>query len=465
MNGDESFDREVRATLEGLAREPAPERLVASVAAIPETEPAAEPLLVRVRHSGRGVVSGFAALAAVLALAVAAILLRPGSVPPVGESPSAAVVPSASAPSSETPSTASPVAQVSPTPTATPTVKPTPTHVAAGAPVPAGFRPMSVTFISSSKGWVLGSAPCATGRCPAIARTVDGGKTWTSIDAPDTTIGSEPSVDVSGTGVVGLRFANTLDGWAFGPELWSTHDGGTTWTRIQIAPGASVLALGSGNGSTHTVVYENAQDYHIVSSPIGSDNWTTSAVTIPVGGGPVPEIQLVLSGSAGWVLENDRTVVGGARLVGGTWRTWQPACSDVVGPAFIDASGPSDLAAACDVGQWSTPQGEHLYVSRDAGVTFTETGVPTPLDTASGLATPGRSTILIAGLDKNGTAMVGSFDGGHTWARVFTSATVSLNDLGFTTAAQGVVVSTAANGSSHLFMTHDGGRTWAAVTF
>jgi len=136
-----------------------------------------------------------------------------------------------------------------------------------------------------------------------------------------------------------------------------------------------------------------------------------------------------------------------------------------VGPAFIDASGPSDLAAACDVGQMSTPQGEHLYVSRDAGVTFTETGVPTPLDAASGLATPGRSTIVVAGDDAHGAALVGSFDGGHSWATVFAGGAGSLSDLGFTTTTQGVAVSTPASGSSRLLMTRDGGRTWTPVAF
>ncbi|HEX7471505.1 MAG TPA: hypothetical protein VF323_00350 [Candidatus Limnocylindrales bacterium] len=322
-----------------------------------------------------------------------------------------------------------------------------------------------MTFISAAKGWVLGSAPCATGRCPAIARTLDGGKTWTAVNAPGTTIGAEPSVDVSGTGIVGLRFANARDGWAFGPELWSTHDGGASWTRLDVLSHAPVVALESANGSTHAVAFDGAQGYRIASSLIGTDSWTTSPVSIAVGAGPVPVIQLVLSGASGWVLENDRVVTGGARLVGGAWRTWQPVCSDVVGPAFIDASAPSDLVAVCDVGAWSNALGEHLYVSRDAGVTFKETGVATPFDMASGVATPSRSTVVVAGFDTKGAAMVGSFDGGHTWAKVFSSATVSLSGLGFTTTTQGVVVATAANGASQLLMTHDGGRTWSAVTF
>ena len=34
-------------------------------------------------------------------------------------------------------------------------------------------------------------------------------------------------------GVSQLRFLDTHDGWAFGPQLWVTHDGGGHWTQEQ----------------------------------------------------------------------------------------------------------------------------------------------------------------------------------------------------------------------------------------
>ena len=179
----------------------------------------------------------------------------------------------------------------------------------------------------------------------------------------------------------------------------------------------------------------------------------------------MPSIQLVLSGDRGWLLQNDRTVVDGARLVAGTWRTWQPPCADVVGPAYIGASTATDIAAACDVGAWSTPAGDHLFVSSDGGATFTEKGGRTPLDGASSVATPSTSTIVIAGNDSRGTVLVGSFDGGQSWKTVDRPAVGSLSDLGFTTSVQGVVISTPSTGASHLLMTRDGGHTWTQVNF
>jgi photosystem II stability/assembly factor-like uncharacterized protein len=465
MNNDESFEREVKAALEGMASEPAPERLVASVAGVPGEEPRAQTIARPPRGWGFGAASGFAAVAAVVAVAAAAILLRPAVGPGPGASSSAVVPPSASAPASPS-STASPEAVTSPSPTASavPIATPTPSAFVSG-PVPAGFHPMSATFVSAYQGWVLGSAPCATGRCPVIAHTLDGGRTWTTVPAPPTAI-SDRTTDVIPTGVAGLRFADAHDGWAFGSELWATHDGGTSWKRLDVLNHAPVVALETARGTAHAVVWDGAGNFRIASTPIADDTFTVSPLEIPVGAGPVPAIQLVLSGDAGWVLENDRVVTAGARLVDGAWQTWQPACLDTVGPAFIGTSSASDLVAACDIGQWSTPEGDHLFVSSDGGATFKETATRNPLlDTASAVATPGRSTIVIAGFDSTGSALVTSYDGGRTWIKVYQAGLASLSDLGFTTTKQGVVITTAEGGASQLLMTRDGGRTWSAAHF
>ena len=46
-------------------------------------------------------------------------------------------------------------------------------------------------------------------------------------------------------GVSQVRFYNTSDGWAFGPQLWATHDGGQHWTQID-THGLRVTALEAG---------------------------------------------------------------------------------------------------------------------------------------------------------------------------------------------------------------------------
>src|ERR1700689_3487094 len=105
---------------------------------------------------------------------------------------------------------------------------PVPSSVA--APVPANFRPSSVTFIGTHTGWVIGQAGtpghCATQYCTSVARTDDAGKTWTGVPAPLTGPAD------GATGVSQIRFLDREDGWAFGPQLYATHDGGQIWTQV-----------------------------------------------------------------------------------------------------------------------------------------------------------------------------------------------------------------------------------------
>jgi photosystem II stability/assembly factor-like uncharacterized protein len=267
------------------------------------------------------------------------------------------------------------------------------------------------------------------------------------------------------SGVSGLRFADTNNGWAFGPDLWATHDGGTTWSRVTI-PGvpadAPVFALETAGGIVHAAVLDGG-NFRVASSPVGSDGWSVAPVRVPVGAGPVPTVQLVLSGAAGWLVENDRTVVGGARLANGSWVAWTPPCADVVGPAYLAASSPTELAAACDVGLWSNPTGDHLYLSHDGGSTFAPAGTAAPLTTAAMAAMASPSVVVVGGSDATRAVLVATFDAGRTWTVVAWLGAVTLADLGFTTATQGVVITGPAGGSSSLLMTRDGGRTWRAV--
>jgi hypothetical protein len=470
MNSDERsnpadpFERELRSTLKAIAGEPAPEWLVARVAEIPRTKPVTQQIQSRLGLSAAGSWLGFVGIAGALVIGLAALALRPTDQAPGGpNSSSVATVPSA---------TASPTATIPPTPgpsASQPSA--VPPSASPSEPAPIGFAPMSVTFVSADEGWVLGSVACGSARCPAIERTDDGGRTWATVPAPKAAVWSAVDVIVATSGISELRFATPNDGWAFGPDLWATHDGGASWTKISVPglpSGSTIVALESARGSVHAVFSEN-QDFGIATSPVGSDTWTVSPLQIAVGAGPAPTIQFVLSGDAGWLLENNREVLGGARLVGGAWQTWKPPCMDVggpVSPAAIAASSPADLVAACDLfGNVNGPLGYHLFVSRDGGGSFVARGGRLPVDSISGVATADTSTIVIAGWDSTEAVLVGSFDGGKTWSTVVRAGTVQLSDLGFTTPTQGVVITNSASGSGGLFMTRDGGRTWSAVKF
>ncbi|HEX2910924.1 MAG TPA: YCF48-related protein [Chloroflexia bacterium] len=87
------------------------------------------------------------------------------------------------------------------------------------------------SFVDALHGWALGSACPDGGECALrVWATSDGGQSWLKRNAP----GTKPAWNGENgqTGHVRqLRFVNRQDGWAFNPGLFSTHDGGQTWTE------------------------------------------------------------------------------------------------------------------------------------------------------------------------------------------------------------------------------------------
>lgn len=322
---------------------------------------------------------------------------------------------------------------------------------------------MSVTFVSAKTGWVLGGV-CAS--CPAtLLQTRDGGATWASVPAPPVSLGGD-----SGAGVRAVRFANLNDGWVFGAEVWATHDGGAHWQK-PVLPGwkpGAVDDVEASGGTVHAiVVLDQGGGFLIESSPVHADGWQRSSTTLDIGAGPVAATTIVLQGSSGWILQNDRTVVNGARLVAGSWVTWKPPCLDVNGPAKL-AAAPGSLIAVCDEGIWGSPPPReiHVYLSND-GTSFHRFGGAVPSDSGgvAADATPGPGVILVGGGTGPTSALFATFDGGSTWHTVYRGGQYAQwTDLGFTTTTQGVAITGPPDRSAAtLLMTHDGGHTWQPV--
>jgi hypothetical protein len=359
--------------------------------------------------------------------------------------------------------TATPAPTPSPSPVGT-TLPPATAAPATPAPTPiAGFDAASVTFVSSQDGWVLGTV----GGGLALARTQDGGTTWTSVTPPPTAF----LPLAGGSGVDGVRFADQQDGWAYGSQLWATHNGGTSWTQITLpglnssAGAVAIQGLETAAG-TVTAVYFGAAGFDIAASPTGSNAWVVSPTTIAYGAGPIPEAQLVIQGSSGWVVENDRVVSGGARLQSGAWSAWTAPCSTANGPATLAGSSSLDLIAACEVGLYggSSSPTEQAYTSTNGGGAFTAlaAALPAACQGIPALASPTTSVAAAA----CGGEIVATFNGGGSWATVFTgSGNTSISYLGFTTPTQGVAIEVSLTSSTGLLvMTRNGGTSWAAVT-
>ena len=126
--------------------------------------------------------------------------------------------------------------------------------------VPIGFEPQSFTAISEFTWWLLGTAPCGSHSCTTIVRTTDGGPQFTRISAPPTAAVTE------------LRFADASDGYAYGNQLWTTHNGGRTWSRQHL--GAAVDELAISDGYVYAIAHSGGQS-QLMRSAVGGDEWAT----------------------------------------------------------------------------------------------------------------------------------------------------------------------------------------------
>ena len=356
-------------------------------------------------------------------------------------------------------------------------------------PVPKNFQPTSVTFVSSQTAWVIGPAGtpghCANKNpyiCTSVARTDDAGQSWRGQHAPDAGAPNGPS------GVGGIRFLNDTYGWAFGPELWATNDGGNTWTKV-VTSGMRVTDLEASDGrayalwaSCSTPSSGSASDfaadctsYTLMTATAGSNDWTpvpggaTSGLTN--GGGSAAAV-LDLTGSNGYLLAPDGTLYSGP--IGGTWSRagtapcqpgHPPQASGLPGGALLALVDPTHLAIACNpIGSTSAPL---VYTSDDGGSFWTQlpAGSWSRVRDLAGLgtmtslaATPNGMTVTLAtttgiyvlagGIwEPSNATGAGAPDGGFSY-------------VGMTTNDQGVAL--PADTSLHeIWMTFDGGTTWA----
>jgi photosystem II stability/assembly factor-like uncharacterized protein len=362
---------------------------------------------------------------------------------------------------------------------------------AAPAPVPANFTPSSVTWDSATTGWVIGPAG-TPGRCDnsdpyictSIARTDDTGQTWQGLHAPDTSGPSGPD------GVGGLRFLNGTYGWAFGPQLWATTDGGESWQRentgglavtdLETVNGRAYALFGSCEAPTPTGIMDaDCTAYTLMTTTAGSDAWTAVSgvpTGLSPGGGQTGSAVIELTGTAGYLVAPDGALYSGP-VDGGAWRRVAtlpcepgPAANDglpeqlMLAPAGYTSSGGTRLGIVC--AQPVPPAGESIdvWMSVDGGATWARTG-PSGV---SGLGDPASLTATSAGAlilaTSNGIYTLPL--GAAAWQAASLSdpsgKTYGFSYVGMTNALQGVAL--GGNPALHaIWLTTDGGQSWSVV--
>ncbi|MGH3169304.1 MAG: hypothetical protein ACRDN0_25915, partial [Trebonia sp.] len=305
---------------------------------------------------------------------------------------------------------------VSPSPTVSAPSTGTSSGPAAG-PVPANFAPTSVTFVSQTRAWVIGQAgtpgQCYNGAvCTSVAWTSDGGSTWHGEHAPVTGAANGP------TGVSGIRFLDGVNGWAFGPELWVTHDSGNTWQRVD-TNGLRVTDLETAGNQAYALFAqcsgtegfaEDCTSYTLMTTTATSDNW------VPVGGatsgltrgGGTASAMLALTGTEGYLVAPDGTVYSGP--LGGTWSragtapcqpSFPPQYNGLPSSGMIALTNATSLAIACDGGPSPTSQ-PAVYTSDNGAATWSEqssaawSGLSVPEESMTSLAAAPDGTLVLA---------------------------------------------------------------------
>ena len=401
-----------------------------------------------------------------------------------------------------------PVAASTPSPTSRPTVtgnasggvnsqssSPVPSPGASlspagsGAPVPRNFQPTSVTFIGQT-GAVIGQAGapghCATIYCTSLAGTSDYGTSWDGVSAPAT------GAPDGSRGVGQLRFLNAREGWAFGPELWVTHDGGSTWTREKTygmrvtdleTAGNQAFALFANCTGSGADYGAHCTSFSLYTSGAGTDQWqpvSGPAASLPLppdAAGQAAAASLVLTGGPaggqGYLLAPSGELLSGP-ITGAAWTVASPAAPCAPG-APGPGGQPTGALLAADSGQLvlvctsaantaGDSQAKLVVESSDGGAHWSKGAPAPPAGIAASVATQTQNHLVVLATD---AGLYRSGDDGLTWQQVqapppgAAAGEAGFSYVGMTSLTNGVALP-ADPGLHEVFITTNGGISWQA---
>jgi hypothetical protein len=352
-------------------------------------------------------------------------------------------------------------------------------------PVPDNFQPSSVTFVDAQQAWVIGQAGtpghCADANpyfCTSIVRTDDTGHSWHGGPAPKT------GAAAGATGVSGIRFLDGVNGWAFGPELWVTHDAGNTWhqlstgghrvTDLETVGGRAYALWASCSGSSGVSFASVCTSFTLMTTTASSDNWgpvggATNGLTN--GGNPTSAV-IGLAGNVGYLLAPDGTLYSGP--IGGTWvkvgtAPCQPGpgamANGLPGNSSFAVASPTFLAIACE---GTTAPDLRILTSVNGGAFWTAqpslgASISSDYGAETSLTATSDGTLVLATTRGIYVLPAGSSQWQSSNATGSSAPSGGFTYVGMTTFTQGVAI--PADTSLHeIWMTSNGGQTWAPTT-
>lgn len=340
------------------------------------------------------------------------------------------------------------------------------------------FEPTWVKFLSDSEGWTGGYwVNCAD--CPRLMHTKDEGRSWQSVADPPAGWRAPVFADARNWFVI-----NKVEQWQTdAPAMWSTHDGGATWARVDLPAGVGTARWADpviGNGTVQMPVLDVATGQaRMLSSSVAADEFTLSQpfpFDIMLSSTTGIDVDAVRAGSVTWLAVAGIATPGpaaGARFVDGEWTPWPMPISSARNPELVAISATELIASA---GPKGLPESNRLYLSTDSGDTYTDIGPLTPNRVPARLiaAATTKDLVMMAatGDTRAPYGVQTSHDGGHTWATTLSPpgaavphSAAYIGGFGeFFTPTVGFVAvpfQRESDLSHRLFLTRDGGDTWA----
>lgn len=223
--------------------------------------------------------------------------------------------------------------------------------------LPARLAPgWPLTFVDPDNGFLLAEVNAAMGQSAAsIYRTSDGGRHWTRVAHVD--YGAASKGLSSAGDKDGLIFRTSSAGWmtawstAGPPLIWSTFDGGVSWTAENLPVPQDVYV--SGNGAPDRPVFFGQQQgaFPVVVTLVPAPNGQPT--TVPADGYPLALYVFPTSdGGSHWLTPRRLPGLGSQNAP----PYWQ----------FLDAN------------HWWAGSGDRLWISRDGGQTWKELRLDLP---------------------------------------------------------------------------------------
>jgi hypothetical protein len=341
---------------------------------------------------------------------------------------------------------------------------------------------LSASFVSPSAGWLL-ATPCAdqvqTCHTVVMRKTADGGRTWSAVPAPD----APPADMYQGTppaNAVGtILFTSAGTGWAFGPALWQTRDGGGTWRKMSV-PGGPVQDLAVAGNRVLAVTSRcgasaGACRFGVYSAAVGSDDWRAvpgaagpdDQQTVPGAVGP-GSARLVVSAGVGYVFaiapgQGRPVLLAGPVNGSARWRPVPDPCVAASSGALAAAPG-GWLFLGCGGEPGVGEQVKVAWLSGDGGRSWHQVAGPPAGGYLGGASMSPGGTIFLFGARMN---LYVSPDRGRGWQSP--SLPDAAGGAGFPltglviTGTRGFAFEAGVD-QQQAWLTSDGGRHWTAVT-